>query len=474
MAEYSKAFRDAKRDMEYAVEVDTGQSAEASRPDYRHPSHAELVEHIEMMRACADGTHGMRAMRRQFLPLMAREDDDDYNRRLGCAVAYNAVKKTAAGLAGMVFRKDMEIEAPDVTMTDLDDVDLLGNDIQVFTRRLLENALVDGYRWVAVDAPARAASNREEEIQRNIRPYFVDIDPIDAINWQYTVVNGQPMLSLFVYREWRVEPAGEYGQARKECYRVLRPGSYAVYEKTEEKGRTKFVLLESGTTGVPFVTVVFVPTFSATPEAARSPLLDIAHHQIAHFRRFSLYDAALDYAVPMPVVIGEKPDAIEFGANRVLFIPDADGDAKYLEMTGGAIAANREQLQDLKHEMAQLGLSILSRETRAAETATSKEIDKSESDASLAVIARALQSCVNQLLWYYALYRRNEPGRASINRDFLSQRIDAQTMGVLSQAVALGQISLETMWDTLIAGEVLPDTFDPEMEMVRLGQGLDA
>ena len=471
MNEYSKSFRDAKRDAAFQIELDPKNGTNPESPDYKHPAYKDLTERMDIMRACAGGTETMRAKRVKFLPMMAREKEDAYLDRLRCAVAYNAVQRTTSGLAGMVFRKDMIVEADDQTLADLDDVDLLGNDVQVFSRRLLENALRDGYGWLVVDAPSTPVNSRAEEIALNVRPYWVHVDPADAINWQYQIVNGQPRLSLFTYREMHTRPVGTFGQETVECYRILRPGRFELWEKKQVKGKTSFILLDEGETDIPEVPVVYVPTLGRTPEDAKPPLMDIAYHQIAHFRRYSLYDAALDYAVPMPVVIGIGAENIEWGANRVLAIPDAEGDAKYLEMTGAALEQNRTQLEDLKHQMATLGLSMLSRDTRAAETAKSKQIDKSESDASLSVIAKAFESALNQALYFHSLYRRSEPGRVTVNRDFMAARLDAQSIQVLSQMVALGQLSQETLWQTLIAGEVLPDEFDPEVEATMLEAG---
>jgi len=472
MAGYSKSFRDAKDSAENMIVVD-GDAGNEERPDYQSPAYKDLAERASYVRACHGGTETMRAEGQALLPKMAREDDDEYRRRRMRSVAFNAVARTAAGLAGMLFRKDLVLkDGPDQLLAELDDVDLLGNDINVFARRVAECVLRDGYGWVHVESPDVAASNRMEEIVRNVRPYWLHIDTLDAINWQYEIVDGIPKLSLFVYREHTTEPVGTFGARAVERYRVLRPGRYEVYQKRVDNDRVRFELVDAGQAGIPEIPVVFVPGLQATPEMSRPALLGVADLQVAWYQRWSMYNLALDYAVPMIGVIGEKADNLEVGAGRAIFVPDAEGDIKIVEMAGGALSANREQLKDLEQQMAIQGLSMLSRETRQAETAEAKRIDKSESDSQLAVLAKSLESSLNSCLYYHALYRNDQPVACSVNRDFMDQRLDGQTVQVLSAMVLNGQLSLETLWQTMVQGEILPDGFDPEVERVNLGDPL--
>jgi hypothetical protein len=46
--------------------------------------------------------------------------------------------------------------------------------------------------------------------------------------------------------------------------------------------------------------------------------------------------------------------------------------------------------------------------------------------------------------------------------------LDPQVIAHLSRMVEAGQLSLETMWETLQQGEILPDGFDSEVEKERI------
>lgn len=118
--------------------------------------------------------------------------------------------------------------------------------------------------------------------------------------------------------------------------------------------------------------------------------------------------------------------------------------------------------------MASLGLQMLVRETRAAETAQAKLIDKAESDSALSVISRGLEGFLNHLLEIHATYRNIEPARLTVNRDFNSQQMEPSLIREIRGMVADGQLPMEDMWSLLQAGELLPPTFDVELAQERL------
>lgn len=468
---YSADFRRAVEDNAYAQTV-KGEAADDSKPTFQCKDYRELIHGIHYMRACAGGTEAMRSEGHHLLPIMAREERPDYHDRLQCAIAYNAVQKTVRGLTGLIFRKDPKISADvePVLLDDLADVDRMGHNLAAFLRKTTEDALTDGYVWWHIDAPSERPESRLEERQTRARPYWIPIRAQDAINWRWEERNGRIQLSLFVYREQATVTAGEFGADVVTRYRVLRPGSYAVWEETKDaEGRQLFVMVEEGAYDLDEIPVVYLPVHMERPYYARPPLRDVADLQVAHYRRNSMYDRALDYAVPMVVLKGITKGDMEVGANRAIFIPDTEGDASLLEMTGAALGANREQLQDYKADMAQLGLSMLMRETRSAETAEAKRMDKAAEDSQLAAFVATIEDAVNRALYFHGLYRNLEIEEAvSINRDFTSSAMDAQMIQTLSNLVSVGQLSLDTLWGQLQQGEVLPENFDPDVEMASL------
>src|SRR5207253_10847065 len=101
-------------------------------------------------------------------------------------------------------------------------------------------------------------------------------------------------------------------------------------------------------------------------------LLDLALINIKYYQKRSDYDASLHKAgFPIPVFIGRNTQQTQLaaGPGYGIDIP-MNGDAKYLEPAGNSLEAARKDLEDVRGEMATLGLSVLSARPEAAATAT--------------------------------------------------------------------------------------------------------
>src|SRR5690606_31498094 len=113
----------------------------------------------------------------------------------------------------------------------------------------------------------------------------------------------------------------------------------------------------------------------------------------------------------------------EVSANTGVDLPSG-GDAKYVEPDGNGLEAMEKRIAKSEQRMALLGLSMLHSESRAAETATSKRIDKAESDSALSAHARASQDAFEEAIRFTAKWLGVEltetgPGRwLALNKDF--------------------------------------------------------
>lgn len=201
------------------------------------------------------------------------------------------------------------------------------------------------------------------------------------------------------------------------------------------------------------------------------PLLDLAYENILHYQLRSDRMNTLHIAgVPIPIWIGLTEEGeVTIGSAHGVRLPPG-GDAKYLEPQGSSLEATEKELQSIERRMAILGLSMLmSDKGHTPETATSKRIDKSESDSQLATAARALQDGLEEALRLHAKWLGlPDGGSVIVNTDFVQEPLDPQVVRVISEMVSLGQLSIDTMWDILVRGEVLPTGFDSELEQDRL------
>ena len=449
---------------------------DASKPDYESASYRRQIGDVLFCRTVYDGTKAVRDAGDALLPQYPSEDDEDYQRRLKRAVLFNAFKRTAHGLVGMIYRKDPQWKdtPPERTAVESLNVDLLGHDINVFARDRSIDAMIDGHTWVLVDYPRVEVQlqSQADEREQGLRPYWVPILKSQAINVQWEVgPDGRPRLTLFAYKTVKTDREGAFGEEEKECIRVLEPGGFTEYERT----KSGWVEVDQGASTLPYIPVAFIPSNETMPYESTPPLLDVAFENIDHYQIRSDHRwAGMFASQPMPVFTGAEPEQIVWGAGRALFLPNPEANATLLESSGASLDSTRDDMKDSEARMAALGLQMLVGEKRTAETAQSKLIGKAESDSVLSAMAKAMQDGFNRALAIHADWTGTEPAELALNNDFHETQLDSQTVMALSNLVARGQLSMDTMWSALLAGEVLPDSFDPEEERERIdAAGMD-
>lgn len=466
---YSAGFR---RAIERAKAVRYHSEAnDPTKPDFECDSYERMVDSILFMRCIYGGTKMVRDTATTLLPQHPSEEEEDYQRRLARAVFYNATKRTVAGLVGMIFRKEPQWEdTPNARIAEESlNIDLMGHDIGVYARMIACDALLDGHTWIVVDMPRmnETPASAAEERAMGIRPYWVQVKAEDAINVQWDIIAGEPRLRIFAYRGVRSEADGEFGEAQVEFIRVLKPGSAQEFTHTEngwEPGELVPVDLD-------YIPVAFVPAQEVGPFESEPPLLDLGYENVDHYQiRSDHRHAAMFASTPMPVFTGMARESVEWGPNRALFLPDAESSAMMLESSGASLASTRQDLKDSEARMASYGLQMLVGEKRAAETEQAKLIGKAESDSTLAAMAKSIQDGLNRAFEIHADWTNTDPVALALNMDFHEAPLDAGSVTTLSNMVMRGQLSLETMWASLVAGEVLPDGFDPELERERIDE----
>ncbi len=189
-----------------------------------------------------------------------------------------------------------------------------------------------------------------------------------------------------------------------------------------------------------------------------------------HYQKLSDHDWAATFAsIPVVAFFGiDDLSAIEWGPNRSLSFPDAEGHADLIESSGASLESTRQDLKDDEARMAALGLQMLVRETRSAETAEAKLLDKSESESALTSVAGLLERAFRRCAEIHADYIGAEPGTLDTNRDFHEQELSPAQLAAYSQMVAQGQLSLGTMWDVMVERGALPEDFDAELEIENI------
>jgi hypothetical protein len=158
------------------------------------------------------GSYELRRRHRRYLPQEPRELDEAYDNRLARSVCPPYYIRLERMLAGMLTRKPVRLnDVSDVVREQLFDVDLQGNDLNVWCYEACRKMVRYGHIGVLVDAPAAGSQGR---------PYWVTYSPREILGWRTELIDGAQKLTQLRLLEKVIEADGEYGEKEVEQVRV--------------------------------------------------------------------------------------------------------------------------------------------------------------------------------------------------------------------------------------------------------------
>ena len=413
--------------------------------------------HWLLIEALLQGTYGIRKGHRKYLPQEPRELDEAYDNRLMRSTLAPYYVRLERMLAGMLTRKPVRLEdVSDVITEHLFDVDLQGNDLNVWTYLTAQKCIRYGHVGVLVDAP-KAGDNG--------RPYYCTFTPRDILGWRSEIKDGKQQLTQLRLMEEITVPDGLYGEKQVQQVRVLTPGAYEIHQK-DDKG--DFVIVDEGRTSLSEIPFSVAYSNRIGVLESRPPLADIAELNLKAYQVQSDLDNQLHIsAVPMLAIYGfpQSAEEISAGPGEAMALPEG-ARAEYIEPSGNSYDAQFNRLDQIANQINELGLAAVLGQKLSAETAEAKRIDRSQGDSTMMVIAQQMQDMIDNCLRFHAEYMQQPvAGSSFINRDFLGSRLEPQEIQSLLQLYTAGTITQETLLNQLSAGEVLGDEFNVEEEI---------
>ena len=408
------------------------------------------------------GTYQMRKRHRRYLPQEPRELDESYDNRLARSVCPPFYLRLERMLAGMLTRKPVRLnDTADPIREHLFDVDLQGNDLNVWTYETTRKMVRYGHVGVLVDAPTSGQSGR---------PYWVTYTPRDILGYRTEMIDGEVKLTQLRLQEKVSVPDGLYGEKIIDQIRLLTRGGFEIHQKGKNNLFTK---IDEGTTSlseIPF-SVAYANRLNLLE--SRPPMSDIAELNLKAYQIQSDLDNQLHIsAVPMLAFYGfpQSSEEVTAGPGEAIAFP-AEGRAEYIEPAGRSYDAQFKRLDVLSNQINELGLAAVLGQKLSAETAEAKRIDRSQGDSTMMVVAQQMQDMIDNCLQFHGQYINAEAGSCFVNRDFLSQRLEPQEIQALLQLYTSGSITQETLLKQLHEGEVLGDEFDIEEEIESTQSG---
>ena len=412
----------------------------------RTPAAEALVKGAALGRVLMGGTKAMRGAGQTYLPKFPAESQDAYDARLKSSFLFNGYKKTVRDMTGRVFTKSVEIEG-DALKDEEQNIDMQGRDLSAFARDVFEAGLSGcGLSFIMVDAPPRPGTVTKAQAEASsLRPYLVHVKAEEVLGWKTETEDSRTYLS-----QWRMlekveqeDPEDEFATVSVDQVRVL----------TLQEGRVNVRLYRAASNGAEWelyeqfetqATEITVVPFYANRTgffAAEAPLEDLADKNVEHWQSASDQRNILHFArVPILHATGRNTEdgPLEISAGTATTSTNPAAKLEWVEHSGQAIEAGRNDLKDIEFQMQVLGLQLL---VAGTETATGASLDAAKETAPLAMMADNLKDALEQALRWFTMYQGSEQEfTVKVNKDFGVSMLSAQELTVMLTAVNTGNM----------------------------------
>jgi hypothetical protein len=357
------------------------------------PSWKALAPDLEMIHDLMGGTRRMRSAGLRWLPKEHSEAWEAWRVRLNRSVLFNGLARTVAALSGRPFSQDVTLKGAHPQIQQFcQNIDGRGCSITTFAGHLLRLMLRDGLVYLLVDAKPDGGM-----------PYCVMIEASQMIGIRRNPTHQG--FSQIRIREQVMQQKGSFTDEWEDQIRVIEPGKWMLF-KANGNRRSEWACHDQGHMDIDQIPIVECAVNPDHMMLASPPLLDLAWLNMAHWQSSSDQRHILHIA-RVPILFARGMEAsesqIDIGPNRLIIAEDSTADIKFVEHSGAAIAAGRQDLLDLEEKMAVMGLDLIARRP-GQPTATARAIDRAQSNAFLHMLIDDVRDHLNGMLRYAALW----------------------------------------------------------------------
>ena len=436
-----------------------------------------MVSDAAVGKALMGGTKAMRKAGQEYLPKFAQEEKEAYDARLKSSWLFNGFRKTVRDMTGRVFDSPVEMGqgAPNQLVDWATNIDLQGRDLSEFAREVfMEGMKGSGISYVMVDAPARRGDESVQEAEtQNLRPYFVHLKLESVLGWKTRVEANVTKLAQIRIMESVSEPNpdDEFDEMHIDQVRVLdynderKAVDVRIYRKDSKK--ENWVLHDEYPTDLSEITVV--PFYAnRTGFFTGEPVLDdLADVNVAHWQSQSDQRNILHVA-RVPILFGKgfgEGEDLTIGSSKAVMAQDPEAELEWVEHTGAAIGAGRQDLKDLEFQMETHGLQLLVQ--KGNQSATGEALDAKKETSQLAMMADALKDCLEQAFAFMADLGgiQSDSIEVNVNKEFGVSMLTAQELTAMLGAVNTGNLSRETFLSELKRRGFVRDDLDVDAEI---------
>nr|DAY50982.1 MAG TPA: portal [Caudoviricetes sp.] len=442
-----------------------------------HLPTAEMVELTKKTKIIDDllgGTATMRKAAQTYLFQMEMEEPDSYRKRLECSTLYPALSETLSQMTGRVFFNPIDVADVTETVQALfDDVDLVGNNLDVFASRWFYSALAYGCSFALIDfTRVEAVKSRAEEKALNARPYWVHIKPHQVLGIKTARVNGKQAITQFRYVVNEQVEDGEFGVKTVKHVYVYEIGKVRKFSEAEGEFRFESELqLTAQNRPLDFVPVVpFITKRNELTNAIEPPLMELAYLNVKHWQSQSDQDNITNIArVPLLAIYSnDEVKQLAIGGSAV-HLPTGSS-MQFVEHSGQAIASGVESLKDLEEQMKTAGAKLLTK-TALAMTDSQARDEAGKEISQLRLLANRFEDAIDLALEYTGHWlgiAKEQVGNVQISGNIENDLDPSASMASVIQLRNAGVISNQSTFDEAKRRGLLADGLEWDTEQERL------
>lgn len=446
---------------------------------------SKMLGEAEPVRDIIKGGAHMRSRGEVYLPKFPVESADDYKARKDSTWLFNGVKKARDDIAGRVFEKPVVLADQEGPLFEwCQNIDLEGRDLSNFAADVFKASIGGpGISFIMADAPPRGEEvTRGQAEAMGLRPYLVGLSLEQVVGWKWELANNAPVLTQFrIMEEVEDETRDEYSDDTVQQIRVLSLEEGRVVVRLFRKNDKDKWVQHGDDMPTDFPQIYVVPIYTGRTGffTAEPPLAEIAELNLAHWRVQSDKSNCLHKSLsPLLFMkqmaeLGEGGDVVVNSAGFGFTGSSDSADMKWVEITGSGIEAGSNELEEIKDQMKQMGLQLIS-ERIGVSTATGDSIDEGKTVTRIRMWADDLKDAIEIALgWMAEIAGIEAETEVVISKDF--GVLGNLPMSDVKDMYLSGVISKETYIKEAQRRGVLDESVNPDDEGERVEtEGLDA
>ncbi|MGL5474239.1 MAG: DUF4055 domain-containing protein [Citrobacter braakii] len=329
---------------------------------------------------------------RTFLTQHQLEKDTAFAQRVNRAAYLNFAAPTVDLFASSVTDGVDRADIKNVTEFQpiIANCDGSGGSPDAFFNSVVSKAAGVGASFVQVDLPPAIgqASRMDDAKAQGLLPYFVHVPAANIIAWDYSPDGS---LEWAVRRDYRVESLGPFSKfVVVKIITLLRKNGWVRYESRDNASFEHVDTVVHNLGIVPLVPFLYEED---TPMTGKSVIDDVASNIVRVFKQDSEYDKMLfDAAVPVLAVTGLQEmddESIVRASNYLWGFSGPDVKLQYVEPSGAAFSAKRQQILDNIDAIREISLRQTKPKGSGVESAEAKRLDSVQISSQLASFARS-------------------------------------------------------------------------------------